>query len=298
MFFALRAAALFSRKNVALTAAYALFGGGHTTITSAATSKFDFGTYVVSGGTSLATGHEAHGAAGNIDVGIFFSGKDSVGATRSQITDIYTHSTNAVQSGATLDAGAYGAVGTGNATLGLFAGNYVAGALTRKYAYATNIVTAGSNLGTSRNFSAGFGNSTMGYIGGGQSSSYVDKYQYSNDAVAPGTALLVAEGMRAAVSTPTVAYIGPAINVGNSMDKYTFATNVVTSATALTAAYPANAAAGNATLGIFGGGRLNGSGASAATNVYTYASETAQPSTSLPATVYYLAAVSSAPGNF
>ena len=115
-------------------------------------------------------------------------------------TNIYTYSSNAVETGTALTTGLEYGAAAGNSTLGVFA---LGGSTTTNiYTYSSNAVATGTALTSGLAGGAAAGNSTLGVFALGNTTT-TNIYAYSSNAVATGTALTSDEVSGAAASNGT-----------------------------------------------------------------------------------------------
>jgi hypothetical protein len=136
--------------------------------------------------------------------------------------ETYTYSSNTFGSGTNLGFSAFGLVGCGTSTLGLFAGGSsgLYNSLVSLYTYSGDSVVAGTSL-TSVTYSGGAAsNLTTAFIingssNSGSSTTGTQTYTYSGNTTAAGTALGVATTSSGVAGNNTFCVIG-GINTGVS----------------------------------------------------------------------------------
>ncbi|MDD2879770.1 MAG: hypothetical protein PHQ58_04990 [Rhodoferax sp.] len=195
----------------------------------------------------------------------------STGSTTLSITDRYHYVNDAVTAGYGLPLTLALHAGTGNSSVGVFAGGAANGAnystQTTIYNYAANTAASGSQTLTSgRHEHIAFGNETHGIFALGYYSAAsltnAQKYTYANFTYGPNTSLSGAASGAGAASNLELGIVAGGSTNGNftgtyntsSTKKYTHATGVWAAGIALSASRSMLAGAGNATMACFAGG--------------------------------------------
>lgn len=192
-----------------------------------------------SGAVAAGVANTGLSATSNSIVG-YFAG----GASPTNTTVKYTFSNDVRTAGTNTSAGRGMNGAVGNATVGIFTGNYGAGAdfTTTKYTYSGDVVAVGAVLIKDRYLDMGVGTTTFGIFAGGESGGVVltqtDKYTYSGDTTAASTALSAAKSRGgAAVGNAIGAVFSGGLNVSSAQvatsSKMTYSGFSVGSATSL-----------------------------------------------------------------
>ena len=234
--------------------AFALFGGGYTTVNVTSTDRYVYAANTVTAGTALGSARSELAAVGAELKAVFVGGFTTVAVAT---VDKYTYSGDTVAAGTNLTSAARALAGATTATKGVFAGGISSAPATTgllyTYNHAADTWSLGNSLKEARHSLAATGDTAVGMFGGG-----------------------VNAGGAAVAST----------------DAYTYAASTTIASTSLTVARHSLAASSNSALGVFGGG--NTGSLSAVTDRYVYASDELLSGTSLSTAKEDLASASDA----
>jgi hypothetical protein len=211
---------------------------------------------------------------------------------------LYSLSSNAVTSGASLTQGNRAESGTaGNTSVALISGGFTSGssstAATDVYTISAATMAGGTSLGTARAQLSGAGTTTVGIfvdgyvIAGATFPNVTDVYTYSGSTVTSGTTISATGRLRASMGNLGAAYFNGGYNSSNAVvaATYTYQYGAATTGTgtSITTAVGGGAGIGNQNVGIFAGGFTNNGATTftVASYIYTYLAATVASGTNL-----------------
>jgi len=213
---------------------YGIFGCGQLSNASMSGSadKYTYSNDATATATTLSYARMEVGAAGNATVGVWGGGTNAY----TLLTSKYTYSGETTAAGTSLSGTARGyAVGSGDTTMGIFAGGHNGAYLSEvsKYTYSGDSVIAGTALTAARADGCAASSTTLGVYAGGLNGGGVTttKYSFSGNSWSAGTSLGADRTGSCATGSSTIGIFKGTVS---TTDKYTWSGDTVASGGAVT----------------------------------------------------------------